>query len=168
VQIRGRTAHQELKALAAKYELVIVDVGGRDSPTLRSVLIATDLAVVPLAARGPELWALDDLAQVLDDVRSVHPDLRAVAVVNRADTGRAGSRLQAIDDYLTSISGIEAIGVSIGNRLAIADAVARGLGVDELRPADGKAVRELRHLYDTIVSLLQRADGTTETAGEGG
>jgi CobQ/CobB/MinD/ParA nucleotide binding domain. len=168
VQIRGRTAHQEIRALAAKHDLVVVDVGGRDSPTLRSVLIATDVAVIPLAARGPELWALDDLALVLDEVRSVHPGMRAVAVVNRADAGRAGGRLQAIGEYLSGISGIEAIGVSIGNRMAIADAVARGLGVEELKPVDAKAVRELRHLHDTIITLLQCLSGASTAMADGG
>jgi hypothetical protein len=89
-------------------------------------------------------------------------------VVNRADTGRAGGRLQAIGAYLSGICGIDAIGVSIGNRLAIADAVARGLGVEELKPVDTKAVRELRHLHDTIKARLQRWSGASTAMADGG
>jgi chromosome partitioning protein len=38
VQLQGATSHQQMKALRAKYQEIIIDVGGRDTGSLRVAL----------------------------------------------------------------------------------------------------------------------------------
>lgn len=163
IQLSGKTVHKDLKQLAAKHELVIVDVGGRDSMTLRSVLIAADLAVIPVAPRGPELWATDDIAKVIEEVRTVNEGLRGVLVINRADPKRgfgSAGRVQEAQRYLKDIEGLELLPCAVGNRITFTDAVTLGLGVREMKEVDSKAVEEIQCLYDTLTVTVREEHGT--------
>ena len=156
VEVRGKTAHQDLARLAEKYELVVVDAGGKDSMTLRSVLVASGTVVMPVAPRGPELWATDDVMAVIGEVRAVNEKLRAVCLVNRADAGKGktqATRVSEARSYLAATEGLELLPVAVGNRIAFADAITAGLSVCELRPQDGRANEELRRLYDSIIGV---------------
>ncbi|CRL46896.1 Chromosome partitioning protein ParA (plasmid) [Sodalis glossinidius str. 'morsitans'] len=81
-QIRAQVQQQ-----LGKWDDIIIDVGGRDSTALRAALILADTLLVPFAPRSYDVWALDDMAELVDDARSVRDGLRAFAVMNQADPG---------------------------------------------------------------------------------
>src|SRR4051812_11267596 len=55
----------QLSLLAAKYEDTIIDVGGRDSSSLRLALTRSDVVLVPVQPRAIDVWALAGFADMI-------------------------------------------------------------------------------------------------------
>jgi chromosome partitioning protein len=145
IQLRGRAARDEVLKLSLNYQDVIIDVGGRDTTTQRAALTIADLVMLPLPPRGPDIWTLDKVAELLDEVRTVNPNLQAWAFLNRADS--SGTDNQDAMQLITDTPGIELIPPQIGDRKAFPNAHTQGLGVIETKPRDPKATGEMEELY---------------------
>ncbi|MEX3606063.1 MAG: hypothetical protein VB142_06520 [Burkholderia sp.] len=65
----------------SKFQDIIIDAGGRDSTALRAALVLSDVIVVPSQPRSYDVWALNYIAALVDEARSVRDGLRAVADV---------------------------------------------------------------------------------------
>lgn len=145
IQLRGKAARTEVQRLAPNYSDVVIDVGGRDTTTQRAALTVADLVLLPVPPRGPDVWTLDQVAALLEEVRTVNPELRAWAFLNRADAvGRDNADAEGI---IRETAGIELIPPKLGDRKAFPNAHVQGLAAYEARPRDPKAVTELDALY---------------------
>jgi chromosome partitioning protein len=150
VQLRGRAARDEVLKLAPRYEDVIIDVGGRDTTTQRAALTVANLVLLPIPPRGPDIWTLEKVSALLEEVRTVNPDLKAWAFLNRADAvGRDNDEAMEI---IKETPGIEFIAARLGDRKAFPNGHTQGLAVMELKPRDQKAVQELEELYQYCFS----------------
>src|SRR5271154_2122566 len=87
----GPTLRGQVQQQREKWDDIIIDAGGRDSTALRAALILSDVLVVPFAPRSYDVWALDDMAVLVDEARSVRDGLQAFAVLNLADPGEASA-----------------------------------------------------------------------------
>lgn len=146
VTIVGKQIREELKRLAHKYDVVIVDAGARDTSTQRAALSVASMVLLPFPPRGPDLWTLDAVAQTINDVRTINEGLRAAAFVNRADPiGSDNAEAEAA--FAEHAELIEAAPVRVGNRKGIAVAHLMGLAACEAQRPDSKAVAELNALY---------------------
>ncbi|MGM2743236.1 hypothetical protein, partial [Bacillus cereus group sp. Bce013] len=67
----GPTLRAQVQQQRDKWQDIIIDVGGRDSTALRAALILADVLVVPFAPRSYDVWALEDMAALVDEARSV-------------------------------------------------------------------------------------------------
>jgi chromosome partitioning protein len=145
IQLRGKAARSEVLKLAPNYDDIFVDVGGRDTTTQRAALTAANLILLPLPPRGPDIWTLDKVAELVSEVRTVNPDLKAWAFLNRADP--FGKDNDDASQMIAETEGIDLIPPRIGDRKAFPNAHTQGLAVPEAKPRDGKAVAELELLY---------------------
>jgi chromosome partitioning protein len=150
IQLCGRGARDEVIKLSAHYQDVLIDVGGRDTTTQRAALTIADLILLPLPPRGPDIWTLDKVAELLAEVRTVNPDLQAWAFLNRADPG--GTDNQDAMQMISNTEGIQLITQCLGDRKAFPNAHTQGLSVTEVKPRDRKAVKELEELYEYCFS----------------
>jgi chromosome partitioning protein len=147
VQLQGAAIRQQMKALRAKYQEIIIDVGGRDTGSLRAALTISDAILIPFQPRSVDLWAGAQIGSLVVEARAVN-DLKAYAVINAADAqGRDNDDALAV---LQSIEGIRAIGTAIVRRKAFPNAFSAGLSVVEQHPQDPKAVAELLSIVDTL------------------
>jgi chromosome partitioning protein len=87
----GPTLRSQVQQQRAKFDDIIIDAGGRDSTALRAALILSDMLLVPFQPRSYDVWALDDIAKLIDEARAVRDGLRAFAVLNCADPGEAST-----------------------------------------------------------------------------
>jgi chromosome partitioning protein len=158
IQLRGRAARDEVLKLSAHYQDVLIDVGGRDTTTQRAALTIANLVLLPLPPRGPDIWTLDKVAELLEEVRTVNPDLVAWAFLNRADAG--GTDNQDAMQMIADTPGIELIAPRVGDRKAFPNAHTQGLSAIESKPRDPKAVKELEELYQYCFStqLISKKD----------
>lgn len=150
IQLRGRGARDEVIKLSAHYQDVLIDVGGRDTTTQRAALTIADLILLPLPPRGPDVWTLDKVAELLEEVRTVNPELKAWAFLNRADAG--GTDNQDAMQMISDTPRIELITPCVGDRKAFPNAHTQGLSVTEVKPRNQKAVKELEELYQHCFS----------------
>jgi chromosome partitioning protein len=84
IQLQSAAIRQEIKSLRAKYQEIIIDVGGRDTGSLRAALTVSDAILIPFQPRSVDLWAGVQIGALVAEARAVN-DLKAYAVINAAD-----------------------------------------------------------------------------------
>lgn len=146
----GPTLRAQVQQQAAKFDDIIIDAGGRDSTALRAALVLSDVVLVPFQPRSYDVWALNDIAALVDEARSVRDGLRAVAILNCADPGEASIDNAEAAAAVANVPQFEYLATPIRRRKAFANAAGQGLSVLELKPADKKAVDELNALVSAL------------------
>ena len=110
----------------------------------------SDLLIVPFQPRSYDVWALNDIAALVDEARSVRDNLRAVAVLNCADPGEHSSDNAEAAAAVADVPQFEYLATPIRRRKSFANAAGAGLSVLEVKPADQKAVSELNALLKNL------------------
>ena len=146
----GPTLRAQVQQQAAKFDDIIIDAGGRDSTALRAALVLSDVLLVPFQPRSYDVWALNDIAGLVDEARSVRDGLRAVAILNCADPGDASTDNAEAAAAVADVPQFEDLAAPIRRRKAFANAAGQGLSVLELKPADKKASDELNALVSAL------------------
>ena len=139
VQLRSQVLQQH-----NKYHEIVIDVGGRDSSSLRAALIVADVVVIPFHPCAYDVWALADIAQLVKGAQAMRDGLKAYALLNCADPSGNDNReaAAAVCEY-PELTYLDA---PLHRRKAYANAAGAGLCVAELNPADLKANVELLYL----------------------
>lgn len=148
VNLHGSAIRTQVRQLAPKYTDIIIDVGGRDTGGLRAALTVTNTLVIPIQPRSFDIWAIDQMVDLVREAREINPDIWAVLLLNIADAQGHDNRDTA--EALQDIEGIEFLDISIGRRKTFPNAASAGKAVLEQSPKDQKAVEEFTALLDTI------------------
>ncbi|MDO8250250.1 MAG: AAA family ATPase [Rhodoferax sp.] len=146
----GPTLRAQVQQQAGKFDDIIIDAGGRDSTALRAALVLSDVLLVPFQPRSYDVWALNDMASLVDEVRSVRDGLRAVAILNCADPGETSTDNAEAAAAVADVPQFEYLDAPIRRRKAFANAAGQGLSVLELKPTDKKAAEELNTLVKAL------------------
>jgi len=89
IQLSGSAVRTQVLQLAAKYDDIIIDAGGRDTSGLRAALTVANVAVVPFQPRSFDIWTLDKVARPHCRSAQLQPDLAGVGGAKlRRRTGR--------------------------------------------------------------------------------
>lgn len=144
----GSTLRTQLQHQRGKFQDIIIDAGGRDSTALRAALSLSDLVLVPFQPRSIDVWAVGDIASLIDEVRTMRDGLDAAAVLSMADVQGSDNQdaAAALEDYPT----LRYIDAPIRRRKSIATAAGAGMAVAEATPKDEKAAAEFMALVDAI------------------
>jgi len=150
----GAMLRSQVLLQKSKFTDVIIDVGGRDSAALRAALMVSDILLVPFQPRSFDVWALRDIAELVDEARSVRDHLRAYALLNCADPSGADNcdAARAVETY----PALTYLDAPIHRRKAFANGAGQGLGVHELKPADAKARAEITYLFGQLYPECHR------------
>lgn len=151
----GRDLRSQVKQQMHHYDDIIVDVGGRDSSSLRAALLVADALVVPFLPRSYDIWALDDIASLMRDSNELRDaPVRVITVMNQSDP--SGTDNADAERAASTIDGLGVTSVRIGRRKAFANAGGNGLSVLEATPKDTKAIAEIRQLLTVIFENDER------------
>lgn len=136
----------EAEKLRASHDIVIVDTPPKIDADLRPALREADLVLVPVSASAVDLWATGGVLDLA--AREERP---ALLVLNRA---RAGTRLA--DRIRAALADFDApvARTIIGNRVALAEVMERGLAVTEAGAKAATAAAEIRALADEVLARL--------------
>ena len=154
VNLAGAAVRTQTRQLSSKYGDIVIDAGGRDTGSFRAALTVTDMLLVPVQPRTFDVWAIDQVANLVAEAREINEQLLAVSVLNAADP--VGQDNHEAAEALTEVDGIEYLPFLVVRRKAFPNAAAQGLSVLEYVPRDQKAVKELtaliEHLYVNMTS----------------
>lgn len=139
----GAQLRAQVRQQAGAYDVTVIDAGGRDNSALRAALMLADVAIVPVRPRTYDVWALQDMAQLIEQAQAQRDGLQALAVLNMADPGVLAADNAEAADALAGFPVLMDAGVTIRQRKALAQASAAGLHITEARPRDEKAEREV-------------------------
>jgi chromosome partitioning protein len=148
VSLQGAALRTQVRQMATKYDEIVIDVGGRDTGSLRAALTISHTLIIPVQPRSFDIWAVDQVAVLVREAREINSELRALIVLNAADAqGRDNEDAASV---LCEVEGLELLDMSIGRRKAFPNAAAAGRAVTEHTPKDPKAIEELSALIDLL------------------
>lgn len=141
---------QTLKALAEKFDHVIVDVAGRNSRELITGAVVADIIIAPHQCSQLDLDTMVELQDQVIRVRDLNPDLRVLAYHTMASTNPAVRETErreflAYVRELPEILPLDAVGFY---RKAYKDAIPLGKSVLELDNA--QAAAEIQSLVEEV------------------
>lgn len=144
----------QVRAQRGSFDDVVIDCGGGDSKTLRAALLVSDVLVAPLNVGVYELWALEDLENVVHEINATREmPLTCRALLNCADaTDSADNRDCRAYAHESELFG-KVFRTEIVRRKAIGRASARGLSVAEYTPHDGLAVAEIDAYINELLKV---------------
>lgn len=146
VALLGKAIRDQTRQLAPKYSDIVIDVGGRDTGSLRAALTVAETVIIPVQPRSFDVWGVDQTADLVREARGINEHLRALVVLNNADS--QGKDNEAAAAALRGIEGLELAPQAIIRRKAFPNAAASGLSVLEYE--DAKARQELNFLLDSL------------------
>lgn len=146
----GPVLRAQVQQQGRKFDDIIIDAGGRDSTALRAALVLSDVLLVPFLPRSVDVWALADIASLVEEAKSLRDGLRAYAVLNCADPGMASADNTDAAAALAEYPQLTHLDAPVRRRKAFANAVGQGLSVEEYHPRDSKACEELSALIRMV------------------
>jgi chromosome partitioning protein len=167
IKLAGPAVRTQTARLAEKYDDIIVDTGGRDTTSQRAGLAIADLLLVPFVPRSFDVWTLERVSSLVDEMRTANPKLEAHTFLNRADS--RGQDNDEAAEVLKDTTSLKFSNLTVGTRKAFGNAAAAGLAVTELRPQDPKASEEMMVLYRYVFNIkseLIKDQNNTLAGGE--
>ncbi len=146
----GPTLRAQVQQQATKYDDVVIDAGGRDSTALRAALVLSDVLLVPFQPRSYDVWALNDIAALVDEARSVRDGLRCFAILNCADPGEQSTDNAEAAAAVADVPQFEYLPTPLRRRKSFSNAAGAGQCVLEIKPQDAKASAELNALIEKL------------------
>ncbi len=151
IQLSGDAVRTEILKLSDKYDDIIIDTGGRDTTSQRAALAVADVYLVPFIPRSFDMWTLEKVVRLVEEITPINPKLKAFAFLNRADP--RGVDNQEAADYLEDNDSLMFLDTPLGDRKAFSNAATQGLAVTELKPVNQKAVEEISTLFQRCCNL---------------
>ena len=148
----GRILRSQVQHQAPKYDDVVIDAGGRDSTALRAALTLCDALVVPVLPRSLDVWALDDMVELIEETVALRGTFPALAVLNLADP--RGKDNDEAAELIAGTPALRYLAAPLRRRKAVATAAGLGLSVIEYRPADAQAIEEMETLVKMVFSIM--------------
>jgi chromosome partitioning protein len=146
----------QLPALAASFDVVVVDCPPRHGEIQRAALMVADLAILPCGPSALDVWALGDSLDLIHAAQEVKPSLKVVVLITRKipRTVLASSVREALCGV-----GLPVLDTELSLRINYPEAIAAGLGVTQYAPKS-PASDEIKSLAKEIETLqpLEKKD----------
>ena len=150
VSLHGNAIRTQIRQLATKYDDIIIDVGGRDTGSLRASLTIADTFLIPVQPRSFDIWAVDQVAELIKEAKEIN-NFNAMVILNAADA--QGKDNEEAREALLEIPYINVMNLTIGRRKSFPNAASGGLSILEYKPKDVKAIDELNILTSTLYNI---------------
>jgi len=147
VSLLGPAIRTQVRQLVNKYDDIIIDVGGRDTGSLRAALTIANTLLIPVQPRSFDIWAVDQVIELIKEAQEIN-DFRSIVVLNAADA--QGKDNEDAFEAISEMENIEITNLTIGRRKAFPNAASGGLSVLEYKPKDFKAIEELEALIKIL------------------
>ena len=147
---RENMAKDTLK-LALDFDYTIIDAPPHAEAIARSVIIASDLVVMPIEPSGLSSWASDQTIQQVRNAQEYKETLKCGFVVSRK-IGKSviGREIRKI----VAETGIRVMGADIENRVAYAESLTMGKDIFEWSD-DRKAMIEIETLTKELIDYAE-------------
>lgn len=159
IQLAEMQVRNEVRKLTTNYDDIIIDAGGRDTASQRAALIVSDMVIVPFAPRSFDIWTLEQVERLVQEMQMANPTLQAFAVLNKVDQNER-DRQDALE-YIQESGTFQVLQSQLHERKVFANAAASGLVATEAKPKNLKATTEINALVNEIIALNQQ---TSEVA----
>lgn len=145
-----RNLHREIDPFRRKYDVIIIDGGGRVNATARAAVMVADFVIIPTLPSKPDILSTQDFfTEVIEDVAAVR-DVQGAVLINQLQAGTVVSRKS--EEYLKGL-GHPLFKTMLHQYVAYREAIAAGLSVIEY-DRTSKAAQELATFFDELKEVL--------------
>jgi chromosome partitioning protein len=139
-------------ALDGSFDVVVIDGAPRMTELATSAVKVADLILIPVQPSGADIWAAEDILDIIEARQKVTGGPDAAFVVSRAVAGTnlADSVQGALENY-----GVRVLDSRTGHRVAYPEALGAGLSVID---TGGKAEQEIKSLTTEVLDLLTNSN----------
>jgi chromosome partitioning protein len=152
VKLAGEAVRNEVIKLKNKYKYIIIDTGGRDTSSQRAAMSVSNLFLIPFVPRSIDIWTLEKVRKLIEEIKTINPTLKSLAFINKADV--LGKDNEEAGQVLSEIKEITFLKTNICNRKSFSNSITQGLGINELTPKDTKAQKEFESFFLQIQNQL--------------
>lgn len=142
--------HSTLVDLDSRYDVVIVDVAGKDSKEMRTGMVAADMLLTVARPSQFDLDTFEHLDEVIEQAMDLNPDLDVRGLLTQASSNRNVTEADDAGEYLADFPRIKPLRTVVRERKAYRDVIPEGLGVVEWK--NGAARAEIRALAAEVMS----------------
>ena len=150
IQLANNAVRTEVLKLRDKYDDIVIDTGGRDTTSQRAAMVVSDVYIAPFIPRSFDMWTLEKVVRLIEEMRPANPSLRAFALLNKTDS--RGSDNAEAKTFLMESDTITLLTCTLGHRKSFANAASKGLAVVELKPTDKAAIAEVTAVFDVLTA----------------
>ncbi|MEI7672372.1 MAG: ParA family partition ATPase [Deltaproteobacteria bacterium] len=142
--------HREMAAHTANYSHIVIDAPPQVSGIARSIILASDLILIPVQPSPHDIWSAADIVHLIDEASAFKENLKTAFVVNRkiANTALGRDVFTALENYPFPV-----LPTAICQRVAFAESAAIGASVLETEP-NGSAAREILSLTREALEMM--------------
>jgi chromosome partitioning protein len=144
------TLHREMSVIGQGYDWVIIDGPPRVNDLARSAIAASDLVLIPVQPSPFDVWAAQDIIDIVNECAVLKPDQHTRFVINRLFTN---TTLGAEVKEALAAFNIPMMKSVIRNRTEYAKAARTGLTALETEP-HGLAAQEINALVDELCAIV--------------
>jgi chromosome partitioning protein len=160
----GRALGREIRALAPRYDDIIIDVAAGDSPDLEAVLQLATRVLIPVHPAGLDVWTLGLLDERVAEAQAFNPTLTAFVILNRASTNPRDRDTAEAHQAMAACRHLRVAPMVLRERVALKRATPAGLSVQEYTPRDAKAITELTQVYHLVFAKETTVHGDSTQA----
>jgi chromosome partitioning protein len=146
VSLHGEGLGEQVLRLAPRFDDVVIDTAGHDSPELRSAMLVADLLVTPTKTSQFDYFKLAVTNSLLPAARALNPKLDAAILINCAPTNAGSREAMELRDIASEFAHYRLLDTIVYDRRAYRRVAEAGAAVRELVPRDEKAEMEMRRL----------------------
>jgi len=138
--------HKEIIKQAKKYDDIVIDGPPRVTALARSVILASDLVVIPVQPSAADVWATHEIFDIFEELESIIDKQHSCFVVNRAKSGTnlAKEVGEALGSFGTSVAQTR-----VHDRVSFAETLGLGKLIFE-QSSDLKAIEEIQALVEEV------------------
>lgn len=145
------TIHKTVADIGSGKDFVIIDGAPRVTDLARSCIMASDLVLIPVQPSPYDIWASQEVVNLIQEAVIYKPELKAAFVINRKIPNTAIGRdvVSALGEFELPI-----LSTTIGQRVIFAESAAGGLSVLE-QDAKSQAASEITALAREALNLME-------------
>ena len=146
-----RNLHQEIAPFRKKYDVIVVDGGGRVTATARAAVMIADFVIVPTLASKPDVLSTQDFfKQVIEEVTTVK-EVQGAILINQVQNGTVINR--DCQEQLESL-GYPIFSTALHLYVVYKEAIAAGLSVVEYQ-SKSKAAQEMEAFFAEVKEVVR-------------
>ena len=141
---------EKIRMLGTNHDYIVIDAPPRIAEITRATLILSDLCIIPVGPSLPDIWALSDLIETIEQARK-HKEVKARLLWNKF---RSASRsAHELSRAAAAELKLQEMATRLGYRVSYSDAYGEGLTVQEWN--DPAAQNEMHMLGLELEHLLK-------------
>lgn len=147
-----------LKDMARRFDYILVDIPGRDSPESRSSLLAADICLVPVKASQADIATLPTMDNIISLSKRYNANLKAYVLISIAPTNPTITEIALAKKHILDYDNMQLLDTVIFDRKTYRDSLADGLSVLEVNSKSNSEIsakNEINLLLKEIINGTQ-------------